>query len=116
MRTCTRSRSGNAITGPWARTGSMRTEAIVSTRWLVIAQRPSWYRLGRTNILDSPRRREAAFCHGDLSHCYAQGALLWTRRGRRLHVVTHAFDYIVLGILIACMLGAAAAVLSRRNS
>jgi hypothetical protein len=30
MRTCTRSRSGNAITGAWARTGSMRTEAIVA--------------------------------------------------------------------------------------
>jgi len=34
MRTCTRSRSGNAISGVWAHTGSMRTEAIVSRRWL----------------------------------------------------------------------------------
>src|SRR5262249_48673632 len=37
MRTCTRSRSGNAITGAWAHTGSMRTEAIVgltmATAW-----------------------------------------------------------------------------------
>src|SRR5262245_56624453 len=37
MRTCTRSRSGNAITGAWAHTGSMRTEAKVgltmATAW-----------------------------------------------------------------------------------
>ena len=31
-----------------------------------------------------------------------------------MHVFTHTFDYIALGILIACMLGAAAVVLSRR--
>jgi len=32
-----------------------------------------------------------------------------------MHVFTHAFDYIALGILIACMLGAAAKVLARRS-
>jgi hypothetical protein len=30
-----------------------------------------------------------------------------------MHVFTHTFDYIALGILIATMLGAAAMVLSR---
>jgi hypothetical protein len=33
-----------------------------------------------------------------------------------MHVFTHTFDYIALGILIACMLVAAAKVLPRRNS
>jgi hypothetical protein len=31
------------------------------------------------------------------------------------HVFTHSFDYIALGILIACMLFAAAKVIPRRN-
>jgi len=33
-------------------------------------------------FLDGPRRREAAFCHSVLSHCYADGALRawWGRR------------------------------------
>ena len=33
-----------------------------------------------------------------------------------MHVFTHSFDYIALGILIACMLLTAAKVLARRNS
>jgi len=33
-----------------------------------------------------------------------------------MHVFTHSFDYVALGILIALMLGAAAMVLSRRES
>jgi len=33
-----------------------------------------------------------------------------------MHVFTHTFDYIALSILIACMLGAAAMVLSRSKS
>jgi hypothetical protein len=33
-----------------------------------------------------------------------------------MHVFTHTFDYVALGILIACMLLAAAKVLPRRNS
>ena len=30
-----------------------------------------------------------------------------------MHVFTHSFDYIALGILIACMVGAAAKVLAQ---
>jgi hypothetical protein len=33
-----------------------------------------------------------------------------------MHVFTHTFDYIALGILIACMLVAAAKAQPRRNS
>ena len=33
-----------------------------------------------------------------------------------MHVFTHTFDYIALGILIACMVGAAAVVLTRSKS
>jgi hypothetical protein len=33
-----------------------------------------------------------------------------------MHVFTHSFDYIALGVLIACMLLAAAKVLPRRGS
>ena len=33
-----------------------------------------------------------------------------------MHVFTHSFDYIALGILIVCMLGAAAIAVLRRNS
>jgi hypothetical protein len=32
-----------------------------------------------------------------------------------MHVFTHTFDYIVLGILVACMFLAAAKVLQRRQ-
>jgi ABC-type antimicrobial peptide transport system permease subunit len=33
-----------------------------------------------------------------------------------IHVFYHVIDYIVLGVLIACMLGAAAMVISRRSA
>jgi hypothetical protein len=33
-----------------------------------------------------------------------------------MHIFTHSFDYIVLGILVACMLVAAAKAIPRRNS
>jgi hypothetical protein len=35
--------------------------------------------------------------------------------GAAMHVFTLSFDYIALGILIACMLGASAVALARRN-
>jgi len=36
--------------------------------------------------------------------------------GNVMHVFTHSFDYIALGILFACMLFAAAKAIPRRNS
>jgi hypothetical protein len=33
-----------------------------------------------------------------------------------MHVFTHSFDYIALGVLVACMLFAAAKAIPRRNS
>jgi hypothetical protein len=68
-------------------------------------------------FLDGRGRRVAAFCHGVLSHCYAQSADMLERgEGDAMHhVFTHSFDYIALGILIACMFFAAAKVIPRRN-
>ena len=65
-------------------------------------------------FFDEPRRREAAFCHGVLSHCYAASALSLGMVGDdAMHLFTHSFDYIALGILIACMLLAAAKAIPR---
>jgi hypothetical protein len=59
---------------------------------------------------DGPGRREAAFCHGLLSHYYARSALIEHGGDDAMHIA----DYIAIGLLIACMFGAATMVLSRR--
>ena len=59
-------------------------------------------------------RGEAAFCHSAVSHSDAPRALPTREGATVMHVFTHTFDYIALGILIACMLGAAARVLQNR--
>jgi len=42
-------------------------------------------------------------------HAYAHGATV-------VHVFTHAFDYVALGILVACMVVAGAVVFLQRKS
>jgi len=50
-----------------------------------------------------PRRREAAFCHGALSHWHPHNALLWAWRGDD---AMHVADYVAFSLLIACMIAA----------
>jgi hypothetical protein len=42
-------------------------------------------------------------------------AILGRGEANAMHVFTHSFDYIALGILIVCMLVAAAKAIPRRN-
>ena len=58
------------------------------------------------------RRSVTAFCH------IAMPITDYPSRGEgdAMHVFTHSFDYIALGILIVCMLVAAAKAIPRRNS
>jgi len=60
---------------------------------------------------------KAAFCHG-ACHIDVVPARypLGMVRDDAMHVFTHTFDYIALGILIACMLLAAAKALPRGKS
>ena len=55
-------------------------------------------------------------CHGLLSHCYAHSALSCDDGDDAMHVFTHPFDYIALGILIGCMVGAVAMAFLRSKA
>jgi hypothetical protein len=58
------------------------------------------------------QRRQAAFCHG-FCHINIPIARYFGHGGDD---AMHFANYIVLGLLIACMLGAAGAVFSQRKS
>jgi hypothetical protein len=63
-------------------------------------------------LFNGPGRGEAAFCHVVLSH-YGPRTHYFGRGGDD---VMHFANYIVLGLLIVCMLSAAAMALSRVKS
>src|SRR5262249_23646937 len=89
--------------------GSMakRPRHIVRVACLIKANMPQ-----RVTRVPEVYEHEAAFCHGVLSHCCADGALLGHGGDDAMHTV----DYLVIGFLIACMLLAAAKSLPRLNS
>ena len=66
-------------------------------------------------FFDGPGRRKAAFCHGVTAFCHI--AMPKARYfGHGGDDAMHVADYIAIGILIACMFGAATMVLSRGKS